>query len=200
MVSTPIDRREGSTEYRPSWESGCPLSRGGSRFDLGQGAILPEVVSYRLMPEKGKTMRWNQVILPVSLLGCVPLLSGCVTSAIVAGTTAASNASKTSGTQVDQAQIDQFQKGVATVADVEAKLGQPQKTARNPDGGLTVTYTGTSATGNAQSYVGGARWAKGSETTITTRNVAFAFDSRGKLVDARATESSLKCKFGECPG
>ena len=145
-------------------------------------------------------MRWNQLILPVALLGCMPLLSGCVTSAIVAGTTAASNASKTSGTQVDQAQIDQFHKGVATVADVEAKLGQPQQTARNSDGGLTATYIGTSATGNAQSYVVGARWAKGSETTITTRNVAFAFDSRGRLIDARATERSITCKFGQCPG
>lgn len=144
-------------------------------------------------------MRWHHVIAPVALLGCVSLLPGCITSAIVAGTTAASNASKTSGTQVDQAQIEQFQKGVATVADVEAKLGQPQQTAQNPDGGLTLTYVGKSATGNAQSYVMFARWANGSETTITTRNVAFIFGPQSKLMDTNVTESSLTCKFGECP-
>ncbi len=144
-------------------------------------------------------MRWHHVILPVALLGCMPLLSGCITSAIVAGTTEASNAAKTSGTQVDQAQIDQFQKGAATVADVEAKLGQPQQTVQNPDGGFTLTYTGKSATGNAQSYVAFARWANGSETTITTRNVAFTFDSRSTLIDTNVTESSLTCKFGNCP-
>ena len=145
-------------------------------------------------------MRWKRVIVPVALLGCVPPLSGCGSSAIVAGTTAASNASKTSGTQVDQAQIDQFQKGVATVADVKAKLGQPQQTTRNPDGSLTATYIGKSATGNTQSHVMFARWAKGSETTITTRNVSFIFDARDKLITAKATENSQTCKFGECPG
>lgn len=145
-------------------------------------------------------MRWHRVVLPVALLGCLPLLSGCITSAIVAGTTAASNESKTNGTQVDQAQIDQFQKGVATASDVQAKLGQPQQTVQNPDGGVTLTYTSKSATGNAQSYVAFARWANGSETTITTRNVAFVFDSRGRLANTSATESSLTCKFGECPG
>jgi len=144
-------------------------------------------------------MRLHHVILPVALLGCVPLLSGCVTSAIVAGTTAASNAAKSSGTQVDQAQIDQFQKGAATVGDVEAKLGQPQQAAQNPDGGFTLTYTSKSATGNAQSHVMFARWANGSETTITTRNVAFRFDSHSKLIDTNVNESSLTCKFGECP-
>lgn len=145
-------------------------------------------------------MRIHSVLLSVTLLGSVALLPGCITEAIVAGTTEASHATKTGGTEVDQAQIDQFQKGVATLTDVEAKLGQPQGTVHNADGGITVTYTQTSAAGNAQSYVPFARWAKGSETTITTRNVAFVFDARGKLINAGATESNQSCQFGKCPG
>ncbi len=145
-------------------------------------------------------MRWQPVVLPAALLGCGLLLSGCVIPSIVAATTtSASNAAKTSGTQVDQAQIDQFQKGVTTVSDVQAKLGQPQQTAQNPDGGVTLTYTSKSATGNAQSYVAYARWTEGAETTIKTRNVMFVFDSGGLLRDSNAAESTLTCKFGQCP-
>ena len=139
------------------------------------------------------------VLLLVTLLGCVLFLPGCVTTAIVAGTSEASNAAKTNGTVVDQAQIDQFQKGVATASDVQAKLGKPQQTSQTPDGGVALTYTSKSATGNAQSHVPLARWGKGSETTITTRNVAFAFDVAGRLVDTKVTESSLTCQFGHCP-
>ena len=145
-------------------------------------------------------MRWQPVVLPVALVGCGLLLSGCVIPNIVAATTtSASNAAKTSGTQVDQAQIDSFQKGVATMSEVQTKLGQPQQTTQNPDGGLTLTYTSKSATGNAQSHMAYARWTAGAETTITTRNVMFVFDSGGLLRDSNTTESSLTCQFGQCP-
>jgi len=98
-------------------------------------------------------MRWQTVVLPVVLVGCGLLMSGCVIPNIVAATTtSASNAAKTSGTPVDQAQIDSFQKGVTTVSEVEAKLGQPQQTTQNPDGSQTLTYTSKSAVGNAESY------------------------------------------------
>ena len=145
-------------------------------------------------------MRWQPVVLPVVLVGCGLLLSGCIIPNIVAATTtSASNAAKTSGTQVDQAQIDSFQKGVATASDVQAKLGDPQQRVQNPDGSLTLTYTSKNAVGNAQSHMAYARWASGAETTITTRNVMFVFNSDGRLRDANATESSLTCKFGQCP-
>lgn len=133
------------------------------------------------------------------MLGSVVLLPGCVTTAIVAGTTEVSNAAKSGGTAVDQSQIDQFKKGVATASDVQAKLGKPQQTAQTPDGGVELTYTSQSATGNTQSHVPIARWTKGSETTITMRNVTFAFDAAGKLADTKTTESSLTCQFGHCP-
>jgi hypothetical protein len=149
---------------------------------------------------KIKGMGWQLAALPIVLGGCGLLLSGCIIPNIVAATTtSASNAAKTSGTPVDQAQIDSFQKGIATVSDVEAKLGEPQQTVKNPDGGVTLTYISKSAEGNAQSHMAYARWAEGSETTITTRNVVFVFNSDGKLRDANANETSFTCKFGQCP-
>ena len=136
----------------------------------------------------------------IALLGSALLLPGCAASIIAATTTSASEAAKTSGTQVDQAQIDEFRKGVTTVADVRAKLGEPQQTARNSDGSVAaLTYTSKSAEGNAQSHVAFARWAEGSETTITTRTVSFAFDAGGRLTNTNASESSLTCRFGHCP-
>ncbi len=144
-------------------------------------------------------MRWQPVILPIVLVSSGLLVSGCVASIVAASTTAASDSAKTSGTKVDQAQIDKFQKGVTTTADVQKTLGQPQQTTPNPNGGQTLTYTSKDAVGNAQSHVAFARWASGSETTITTRNVVFVFDSAGLLSDTNATESSFTCKFGKCP-
>lgn len=145
-------------------------------------------------------MRRQLVVLPVVLVGCGLLLSGCIIPSIVAAsTTAASDAAKTSGTKVDQAQIDKFQKGVTTAPEVQTALGQPQQSTKNPDGGQTLTYTSKDAVGNAQSHVAYARWTSGSETTITTRNVMFIFDTAGRLRDTNTTESSLTCKFGECP-
>ena len=144
-------------------------------------------------------MRWHPVVLPIALLGCGLLLPGCVATMVEATTTSASNAAKTNTTPVDQAQIDQFHKGITTEMEVQAKLGPPQQTVQNPDGGVALTYSSKSATGNTQSYVPFARWTSGSETMITTRNVTFAFDTAGKLAETNTIESSLTCKFGHCP-
>jgi outer membrane protein assembly factor BamE (lipoprotein component of BamABCDE complex) len=182
------------------------ILRSIAMFDPHQRRYRPEFALCRLrnipnLWEGEKKMRWHPIILPVALLGCGLLLSGCVIPNIVAATTtSASNEAKTSGTQVDQAQIDQFQKGVTTASEVEAKLGQPQQTVQNPDGSLALTYTSKSAVGNTQSHVAYARWVGGAETTITTRNVTFVFGSGGKLAETNTTESSLTCKFGHCPG
>ena len=129
---------------------------------------------------------------------CGLLLTGCVTSAIVAGSTSALNSGGDAGTEVNQAQIEQFRTGAATVTDVKAKLGEPQQLAQKADGGMTLTYTHRERTSNATSYVPLARWA-GGEVTITTTSVAFDFDPAGKLLGSNKSESSFKCQLGKCP-
>ena len=46
----------------------------------------------------------------------------------------------TRGTEVSQAQMDQFQKGVATIMDVEGKLGMPQRTRQVDNGDTAADY------------------------------------------------------------
>ena len=120
---------------------------------------------------------------------CCLLLTGCVTSAIVAGTTSTLNSGGDAGTVVDQAQIDQFQTGVATVTAVKAKLGEPQQSTRTTDGGTALTYTHRERTSNTTSYVPFARWA-GGQVTIRTTSVVFDFDAAGKLLGSKKSESS----------
>jgi hypothetical protein len=129
---------------------------------------------------------------------CCLLLTGCVTSAIVAGTTSGMNSGGDAGTAVDQAQIDQFQTGVATVTAVKAKLGEPQQSAQKTDGGTTLTYTHRERTSNTASYVPVARWA-GGQVTIKTTVVVFDFDPSRKLLGSNRSESSLACQLGKCP-
>jgi hypothetical protein len=135
---------------------------------------------------------------PAVLVVCSLLLTGCVTSAIVAGSTSALNSTGDAGTVVDQVQMDQFQTGVATIAAVKAKLGEPQQSARKTDGGTTLTYIHRDRTSNATSYVPVARWARG-QVTIKTTSVVFDFSPAGKLLGSKKSESSLDCQLGKCP-
>jgi outer membrane protein assembly factor BamE (lipoprotein component of BamABCDE complex) len=124
------------------------------------------------------------------------ILSGCITSAIVAGTTMGTTHDR--GTQVQQSQIDQFQKGVATAADVEARLGKPQSTGQTANGDQTLTYVYAKGSPNAASFVPVVRWAAGSAQWHSTR-VDFEFDKSGHLLDTRSSQSDADCSLaGKC--
>lgn len=144
-----------------------------------------------------KTAIFKAITSTVLAVYCL-LLTGCLTSAIVAGSTSALNSAGDTGTVVDQAQMDQFQTGVATVDDVKAKLGEPQQSAQKPDGGTTLTYLHRERSSNTTSYVPVARWA-GGQVTIKTTTVAFDFNLAGKLLAAKKSESSFDCQLGKCP-
>jgi hypothetical protein len=135
---------------------------------------------------------------PTVLVVCCLLLTGCVTSAIVAGSTSALNSGGDAGTAVDQAQIDQFQIGVTTIAAVKAKLGEPQQSAGKADGGTTLTYMHRERSSNTTSYVPLARWA-GGQVTFRTTSVVFDFSPVGKLLGSQKSESSFSCELGKCP-
>ncbi len=132
----------------------------------------------------------------VGPLCCTMLLCGCVTTAIVAATTTA--ATQDRGTQVQQSQVDQFKKGVATEADVEAKLGKPQSIGQDANGNKTLTYVFAKSSPNAASYIPAVRWAAGSAKWHSTR-VDFAFDKTGHLLSAQSTQSDTDCSLaGNC--
>lgn len=95
----------------------------------------------------------------------------------------------TFGTQVSQADASRFKTGVTTESDVVRALGQPQSTARLPDGTRVLTYAWTQAHIKGTSFIpfvglfaGGVN-SEGDEVTL-------AFGSDGKLSNVSSTHSN----------
>jgi len=100
-----------------------------------------------------------------------------------------------SGTKVDQAQMQQFQKGVTTEAQIIAKLGEPSSQTVKSDGTRTIVYSHIAARPDAVDFVpivgafaGGAK----SEMDIAM----FNFDASGVLKDYSATSSNAHVSTG----
>jgi len=130
------------------------------------------------------------------LVCCAMLLSGCITSAVVTATTLGATSDR--GTKVEQSQIDQFQKGVATEADVEAKLGKPQSIGQTANGDKTLTYVYAKGSPNAASFIPVARWAAGNAKWHSTK-VVFEFDATGHLLNTESSQSDTDCTLaGKC--
>jgi hypothetical protein len=104
----------------------------------------------------------------------------------------------TRGTVVTQAQIDQFQKGTATITDVEGKLGMPQKTHPLDNGDTVVDYILLEEQANVASYIPGARLVAGGMNVHETR-VEFEFDKASHLVGATTNQRDMVCIHKNCP-
>lgn len=99
------------------------------------------------------------------------------------------------GTQVKESQLAQFQKGVATEADVERALGAPNSNTLLPDGERAISYAGTHAQAKAASYVPIANMFAGG-ASATTSVVTLRFDQAGKLIDYSSTQSKTDARTG----
>lgn len=90
----------------------------------------------------------------------------------------------TEGVKPDANISTSFVKGVSTVTDVEARLGQPLKTVTNPDGTSTVTFHYGEAHITAMALVGSVS----GEDIITVVN----FDRRGKYLSLTQESNNRK--------
>lgn len=106
-------------------------------------------------------------------------------------------ADQTKGTEVTQAEISQFQAGVATIGDVEAKLGMPQRSGPFGNGGTTADYILMQESANAASYVPFARLVAGAMNLHETR-VEFQFDAAGHLAAVQTSTRDLVCPHRVC--
>ncbi len=100
------------------------------------------------------------------------LLSGCVSV----------------GTKVDPDVVASFQPGVTTLAEAEAKLGQPNSVSRLPDGSTIISYAFTHAQASGSSYipiVGAFVGHSDANTVVAT----LTFDKSGKFVQSTSTTS-----------
>ena len=104
----------------------------------------------------------------------------------------------TKGTEVTQSQIEQFKKGVATIMDVETKLGMPQKTRQLDNGNTAADYILLQESANGASYVPFARLAAGAMNVHEIR-VEFEFDPSGHLVTVQTDQRDLVCPHTACP-
>ena len=104
----------------------------------------------------------------------------------------------TRGTEVTEAQIDQFKPGVATVADVESKLGLPQKTRPLDNGKTAADYILLQEEANTASYIPLARLAAGGMNVHETR-FEFTFDASGHLIGEETNQRDMVCIHKNCP-
>jgi hypothetical protein len=95
-----------------------------------------------------------------------------------------------SGTQVKDSALTQFQKGVTTEADVERALGPPTATSSSSNGVRVTVYAGAHAQAKAASFIPVVGISAGGATAHSSM-VSFRFDQAGKLIDYTSTHSSV---------
>ena len=91
------------------------------------------------------------------------------------------------GVEVDEAKLAQFEKGKTTYQEVVQALGPPTQSVLAEDGTRRIFYNHTSTNSNAASYVPIVGSVFG-RTEIQSSNVAFKFDRNGVLQGYTASQ------------
>lgn len=100
----------------------------------------------------------------------------------------------TSGVQVSESQLNQFERGVTTEADVVHALGKPTSVATS-DGIRVVSYGGMHAQARPESFIPfvGA-FVGGADATVSV--VSFTFGLDGKLTNMSSQHSDVGSTSG----
>ncbi len=100
------------------------------------------------------------------------------------------------GTEITEAQANQFEKGKSTEEDVIARLGHPSAmSAQLPDGSHSISYSYSRLQMSAASYlpiVG----ALAGETNASVTVYNFTFDAGHRLIDWNSTLKNTTDKMG----
>jgi hypothetical protein len=116
-------------------------------------------------------------------------------SAALAAAVAVLTACTTVGTQVEQADVDRFQKGTATPADVIAKLGKPQETGHKDNGDTTLSYVYMKGSPKAATFIPVVGLFAGGADMHSTR-VTFEFDPAGRLLTVESAQGDTTGHVG----
>lgn len=109
-------------------------------------------------------------------------LAICALLAVIAGCAS-------SGVQVKPDQLTLFKAGVTTEADVVQALGKPNVSTSSSDGTKTLAYSFAEYKIRGASFIPiVGMFAGGSD--INMNSTVFTFDSAGKMLDYKTTESS----------
>lgn len=115
----------------------------------------------------------------MAALALVATLSGCVST----------------GTKLSDADVQQFQKGKTTEAEIIAKLGVPTTVVRNDNGTKADIYVHSSLRPDAANfipYVG--LFAGGTKASSST--VTFSFDANGILASVSSQDTNVEGHSG----
>jgi hypothetical protein len=119
----------------------------------------------------------------------------CSLAAAIALSAAALSAGAANAKAVTVEDVAQFKVGVATSADIIAKLGPPAVLSTSSDGSTVVSYGTTHTSPNAASFVPIVGiFAAGAKTSTTT--VVFVFGPDGLLKSASTNSTNANCSVG----
>lgn len=104
-----------------------------------------------------------------------------------------------SGTQVKDSALTQFQKGVTTESEVVKALGPPQSTVTESSGDRMDVYTGVHAQAKAASFIPVVGLFAGGANTQASY-VAFTFDRSGVLKDYTSSQTTIGSVNGPAAG
>lgn len=100
-----------------------------------------------------------------------------------------------SGTQVKESALTQFQNGVTSETDVIKSLGTPQGVTKSTDGTRVLTYVGMHAQPKAASFIPVVGLFAGGAQTSTSV-VTFNFGTDGKLTSMSSNQSQASARMG----
>jgi hypothetical protein len=117
------------------------------------------------------------------MLGLALLLSGCMAS----------------GVKVEEAALRQFQAGVTTYQEVEARLGKANTNAVGFDGTRFLSYNYSASQQHVGNFIPGVSTFIGGETREGTQ-VLLQFDPQGRLVGYTTSEGQMTTGTGIISG
>ncbi|MFA6230988.1 MAG: hypothetical protein WC617_12580 [Rhodanobacter sp.] len=101
----------------------------------------------------------------------------------------------TSGVKIDPNVVTSFKPGVTTLAEAEARLGQPSQTTRNSDGTTTLNYLFGSSQVSASTFIPFAGAFVG-HTDSKTQITELVFDKNNRFVRSSLSEGQTRSGMG----
>ncbi len=101
----------------------------------------------------------------------------------------------TSGTKIDPNVVNSFKPGVTTLADAEARLGQPSQTTHNSDGTTTLAYIFGSSKVSGSTFIPFAGAFVG-HTDSQSQYTELVFDKGGRFVRSSVSEGQTRSGMG----
>jgi hypothetical protein len=139
--------------------------------DAARAGRLTAITRLHSVEDEGESEMRKEVL---AIMMAAALLAGCVSV----------------GTKVDPSVVATFQPGVTTIQDAESKLGPPNSTTNDSEGGTTIMYVYSHAQASGSSYIPvvGAFVGHTDSNTVTS---TLMFDKNGKYLRSTTSQGQM---------